>query len=136
VKMVNVRVTGDANLDVTLGGGNDTFSFDRVTMDKDYWFGRFNLDAGAGNDTGSIKNVTAYSVKAALGDGSDTLALDYILGKEMDLQGQGGTGDSLSKSHITIDKVFESGWETINGLPAWKVGLLTTAPKLTATRIG
>jgi len=133
LKMVNVRVVGDSNLDVSLGGGNDTFSFDRITMDKVGWFGKFSFDAGAGNDTGSIKNVTAYSVKATLGDGSDTLALDYISAQEMDLQGQGGTGDKLSKKHITVDKVFESGWETINGLPALKYGLVTTTPTLTTT---
>jgi hypothetical protein len=141
LKLVNVKVWGDSTLNVELGGGNDTFSFDRITMDKVGWIGKFNFDAGAGNDTGSIKNVTAYSVKAALGDGSDTLALDYISAQEMDLQGQGGTGDKLSKKHITVDKVFESGWETINGLPALKDGLVTTTlnvvtatPTLTTTQ--
>jgi hypothetical protein len=124
LKMVNVKVWGDSTLDVALGGGNDTFSFDRITMDRDYWLGQFTLDAGAGNDIGSIKNVTAYSVKALLGEGSDTLALDYISAREMNLQGQGGSGDTLSKYHITVDKVFESDWETINGLPPLKSGLV------------
>jgi len=133
LKMVNVRVAGDSKLDVRLGGGNDTFSFDRINMDYDWLLGRFNLDAGTGNDTGSIKNVTAHSVKALLGDGSDTLALDYVFAREMDLQGQGGTGDKLTKNHITVDKVFETGWETINGLPALKDGLTTTPLTWTST---
>jgi hypothetical protein len=114
-----------------LGGGNDTFLFDDIQLHANYPFtGDFTLDAGAGNDTGSITNLSAVHVKALLGDGSDTLKLDYIRAKESDIEGQGGT-DSLSKtSNMWIDKVFESGWETINGRSALLNNLLNV---ITAT---
>ena len=129
VRIVNVSLGGgNSDMEVTLGGGNDTFLFDGVTLpEPDHgWVTEFLLDTGAGNDTGSIKNVSAYRVKTLLGDGSDTLALDYIRAREMDLQGQEGSGDTLTKNHITVDQVFESGWETINGLPTLKPGLITS----------
>jgi hypothetical protein len=134
LKLVDVGIEGgESNLTVELGGGNDTFFIDRVTLPTPRTTGfvsAFTLDAGAGNDTGTIKNVTTYDFKALMGDGSDTLALDYINAYNTDLQGQGGTDDKLTKNHMTVDKAFESGWETINGLPALKYGVTTTTLKL------
>ena len=118
VKMVNVNVDGDL-LSVYLGGGNDTFLFDRVDVRDAYGFGNLLLDAGAGNDSGTIRNLSTRGLTTRLGEGSDSLSLDYIWANEMDVQGGGGT-DSLSKTNIWVDNVFESGWETINGRPAWK----------------
>lgn len=135
VQMLGVNVYG-GSLQVDLGDGRNTFQFDRVNATDAYGFGEFRLTTGAGNDSGSIRNLNTWNLSTSLGNADDNLQLDYIRAHNMTLDGSGGI-DNLSKTNnMWVDQAFETGWELLGGRKAiWgltPVTMGTLAVKTTA----
>ncbi len=101
-------------LTVALGGGNDELSVTNAVVN-----GGFSIYADAGDDKVELKSVAvADALMARMGEGSDTLLLDYVDAETMTLLGEGGI-DCLKKTNTSHSQLSQSGWEWINGVRQW-----------------
>lgn len=107
VHLLAPEVNGE--LCMLLGGGDDLF--DLLGGNLEYLL----IDAGTGNDTGTMGIHVNNDGTVKMGDGGDTFNLMYSRIKNLTLDG--GTGiDHLNKEAIlAIDHLFETNWEYLNG---------------------
>lgn len=111
VAFEKIGVQGDVH--VRTGGGNDTISMNNVGAT------RLDFDSGAGNDTATLVGVSAVDLlMARMGEGDDTLSTENLFTKDLQLLGDGGFDRLIKKPDFFVGKRTESGWETINGIPA------------------
>ena len=110
-----------------LGGGDDRFSLENVVARDD-----IDIDAGTGRDSGSMRSTQVIDdLLARMGDGSDSLELDYAYADAMILLGEdqndllptgGVSGDGLAiTKNVWVNSPHQSGWEWINGRPVSKL---------------
>ena len=116
VFLENFGVQGATRL--RTGGGSDTISITNFGTKK------LDLDAGAGGDTAILNGVFALdSLMAKLGDGDDTLSTSDLISNNLTLDGGSGFDrlDKKADPHFS-GKRTQTGWEVINGLPAFLDG--------------
>jgi hypothetical protein len=117
------HVYSRGDMQILLGGGNDLFHMESSSTLHDLY-----LDAGAGDDTATIQNVVAVDLfMAQMGDGNDSLSIDYLWGDKFSFQGGGGVDHLAKTANVFGHSLDQSGWEYINGRPVWIVtGVVST----------
>jgi len=107
-----VTITGvyvGKSLNIWLGGGNDVFTL----MGGSYSGNNIYVDAGAGNDRGSVNGLAAVNdITLKMGDGDDFLSVDNVYhAHQLNMLGDGGSDTESRTNAIAVDALFESGWE-------------------------
>lgn len=121
----------DGDIDVFTGGGNDLIHVDNSSTLHD-----LNFDAGAGDDAAEITHVVAADrLMAHLGDGNDSLSIDYLWGNQFGFQGDGGVDRLTKTANVWGHSLDQAGWEYVNGRPVWLNGIGILSSRTFAARL-
>jgi hypothetical protein len=107
-----VTITGvyvGKSLNIWLGGGNDAFTL----AGGSYSGNNIYVDAGAGNDRGSVNGLAAVNdITLKMGDGDDFLSVDNVYhAHQLNMLGDAGSDTESRTNAVAVDALFESGWE-------------------------
>jgi hypothetical protein len=111
---LNMEARAASLVQVRLGAGDDFFRLEGVNAN------RVDIDAGDGNDTGSLIRVYAVDeLMARLGDGNDTLTLQNTHTDHLSALGGSGTNDRLytlsgGADYNRNNTRTITGWESVN----------------------
>jgi hypothetical protein len=115
VDVVNIPLSQvRGSMTVRTGAGDDLFDFHGGNVG-----GYLYVDMNAGKDTGFLGGHIGYDATMVMGEGDDNLTLGHVHARTLTLAGAAGVDRLRKLQPLTVDYLYESGWEYINGRPTW-----------------